>query len=208
MAVFLRTGTYGEYYGNEQTSSNALTQTQMETNVKYIYNSLIASGWSINSICGMLGNMQSESSINPGRWQNNDVGNTSLGYGLVQWTPATKYINWVGNGDYSTMDNNLARINYEIENNIQWISTSTYNLSFQEFKTSTESPEYLANAFLYNYERPATLLQPLRATQARAWFDYLGGISPTPTPTPSASSSKKKYPWVLYANKLRNKYVK
>lgn len=205
MAVSLRTGNYGEYYGNEQTSSNALTQSQIETNVKYIYNSLIASGWSINAICGMLGNMQSESSINPGRWQNNDVGNTSLGYGLVQWTPATKYINWVGDGDYSTMDNNLARINYEVENNIQWIATSTYNLSFQEFKTSTESPEYLANAFLYNYERPATLLQPLRATQARVWFDYLGGI----LPTPSASTSKrKKYPWVLYANKLRNKYVK
>lgn len=34
------------------------------------------------------------------------------------------------------------------------------------------------------------------------WHDYTGGIEPTPT-----GRVKKKYPWVLYAKKLRSKYI-
>ena len=65
MALSLRQGNYGNYWGNDFNSSNALTMTQMQVNAQYIYSSLSANGWTLNAICGMLGNMQSESSINP-----------------------------------------------------------------------------------------------------------------------------------------------
>jgi murein DD-endopeptidase MepM/ murein hydrolase activator NlpD len=73
------------------------------------------------------------------------------------------------------MDSQLARIDYEIDNGIQWISTSSYPLSFQEFRVSNETPEYLAQAFIRNYERPADQTQPNRSTQARYWFDNTTG---------------------------------
>lgn len=74
--------------------------------------------------------MQSESAINPGRWQSDIVmpfDPTYAGYGLVQWTPYTKYTNWIVNqgfSDPSEMDANIFRILYEVANNLQWIATS------------------------------------------------------------------------------------
>ena len=202
MALSLRTGTYGNYWGNDYNTSNALNQSQMEVNATYLYNALTSRGWTINAISGILGNMQAESSINPGRWQDNNVG-VGPAYGLVQWDPFTKYTNWAENLslDPSAMDSNISRIDYEIANNIQWIPTTLYNFSFQEFTTSTESPEYLASAFLKNYERAGVEVEEQRRANARAWYEFLGG-QPTPTPT---DKNKSKFKWVLYAKKLRNK---
>lgn len=198
MALSLRTGTFGDYWGNDYNSSDPLTQSQMEVNATYIYRYLTDKGWTINAICGMLGNMETESSINPGRWQGDIVGNLSDGYGLVQWTPATNYLDWV-TGDPSTMDNNLSRIMYELNNNEQWIPTTTYPMTFREFSVSTDTPYDLAMAFLANYERPLVPYQPQRGTQATNWYIYLTGVTPTPT-----SRKKSNFKWVLYARKLRN----
>jgi murein DD-endopeptidase MepM/ murein hydrolase activator NlpD len=150
---------------------------EMTVNAEYILSYLLAKGWTKNAVAGMLGNMQTESTINPGIWQNLDAGNMSMGFGLVQWTPASKYIEWANANSlpYEEMDSNLKRIEYEIENGLQWISTTDYPLSFAEFKISSESPEYLGQAFLRNYERPADQTQPNRSTQARYWFDNLSG---------------------------------
>ncbi len=174
MALILRRGIFGEYWGDESTSSHALDLDKMKVNAEYIYKSLGDKGFTKNAICGMLGNMQSESTINPGRWQSDSVGGDpeGHGYGLVQWTPYTKYTLWCS-GDYSTMDNNLYRVIYEIDNGIQWIQTQSYPITFYEFAHSKESPEYLAQAFLRNYERPQDPDQPIRSTQARYWWDYL-----------------------------------
>lgn len=203
MALSLRTGTYGNYWGNDYNTSNALNQSQMEVNATYLYNALTSRGWSINAIAGILGNMQAESSINPGRWQGNNVG-VGPAYGIVQWDPFTKYTNWALNQglDPSEMDSNLSRIDYEIANNLQWIPTSQYNFSFQEFTTSNETPEYLASAFLKNYERAGVEVEEQRRKNARSWYEYLGGITPAPT---KPTKKQHKFPWVLYAKKIRNK---
>lgn len=58
-------GQYGTYWGNTYDSSNSLTLTQEQINAQYIWNYLQNEGWTLNAVCGMLGNMQSESSINP-----------------------------------------------------------------------------------------------------------------------------------------------
>lgn len=200
MAARPRMGEYGTYIGNEYNSSNYLTYSQMKINAVYIYKSFKDKGWTLNAISGMLGNMQRESTINPGIWQSNDVGNMDGGYGLVQWTPATKYINWLLPGDDpSTMDNNISRIIFELEHNLQWISTESYPMSFEEFTQSTLRPEDLASAFLHNYERAGVAAEGERRRNALNWFLYLGGMFPEKPVIP------KRFPWVLYANKLRNK---
>ena len=76
-----------------------LSQEEMENNAKEIYTYFKDKGWTLNAIAGVLGNMQQESTINPGLWQSLKEYNYSGGFGLVQWTPATKYTNWaVANG--------------------------------------------------------------------------------------------------------------
>lgn len=201
MGVSLREGTFGSYYGNDFNSSNPLNQEQMKVNVTYIHSYLIDKGWSVNAIAGMLGNMQAESSINPGRWQSDRVGGDTSGhgYGLCQWTPYTKYTEWVS-GDPSTMDNNLSRIIYEVENNLQWIATSNYNYSFKEFSTSNKSVSELAKAFLLNYERPAdqsVSVQNYRSELAESWYTYITGLEPTP-PGGAAIRNKRGYKFILF----------
>lgn len=52
---------------------------------------LLQGQWTDEAIAGMGGNLQHESGMNPWRWQSDTV-NTSMGYGLAQFTPASQYI--------------------------------------------------------------------------------------------------------------------
>lgn len=209
MSVILRNGTFGEYYGNDFNSSNPLILEQMKVNALYIYSYLTSKNWSINAIAGLLGNMQVESSINPGRWQSDRVLGDSEGhgYGLVQWTPYTKYTEWV-ESDPSTMDNNLSRIIYEIENNIQWIPRLSFSsMTFKDFSTSNLSPSLLARAFMLCYERPLDQSEEAQVTRGAIgdfWYTYLTGIAPSP---PSVlNNKKKKFKFILF--KRRSLYGK
>ena len=181
-----------------------LSRSQMEDNATYIYGFMLNKGWTLNAICGMQGNMETESTINPAIWQNLDQGNTSLGFGLVQWTPATKYLDWCSNNGltYTEMDSNLKRILYEVENNLQWIATNSYNFSFYEFTQSNKSPYELGLAFLANYERPKNPNQPQRGTQANEWYQFLTGVTP-PDPDPHPPFiSKSKIPIYMMLRKF------
>ena len=216
MSAILRTGVLGEYYGNTYDTSNVLSLEQMQVNSSYIYSYLKNEGWTINSIAALLGNMQAESSINPGRWQSDRVGgdSTAHGYSLVQWTPYTKYTDWCsseGFGDPSEMDSALARIIYEVENNIQWIGTGDYyGMSFKDFTKSTESVNYLATAFLLCYERPADqseTVQVYRGTLANGWYTYLTGEEPSNPINPGSNTKKKKkFNFILFNKRRRGSF--
>lgn len=158
------------------TGNRYLSIDEMTVNAQEIMNQLTSRGWTKNAVAGMLGNMQTESTINPGVWESLSP-NVNNGYGLVQWTPATKLISWAESEglDYTSGDAQLQRIDWEVANNQQWIATSQYPMSFQEFKVSTLTPEYLAQVFIRNYERPRYPNQPIRSTQARYWYDNLEG---------------------------------
>lgn len=223
MALKERTGQFGTYWGDEYNSSHALSTSQMKENAQYIFVYLKnIGGWSTRAICGLLGNMQYESSINPGRWQSDNVGGGPA-YGLVQWDPYTKYTNWATNrgNDPSTMDSNLERILYEVANNIQYYATSSYPESFTEYTTSNESPYYLACAFAWNYERSWTVLygteaekealRQKRGNAANEWYRFLigeeppegggGGGSETPDTPTQTSEKKRKYKFILFSRK-------
>lgn len=165
--------------GYSSNSYLAAYGTEMTYNAQFIMAYFLDKGWSKNAICAMLGNMQRESTINPGIWQNLDAGNTSLGIGLVQWTPATKLIDWCNqNGvPYDVLDFQCARIQWELENNQQWIATSSYPESFREFAQSTKDIEYLTYAFLKNYERAGVEAIQERINHANYWFNNLDGES-------------------------------
>lgn len=154
-----------------------LTQSEMTVNAQFILDFFISQGWTKSAICAMLGNMQTESTINFGIYESLDNTSTTNGFGLVQWTPNTKYFDWANANGYSGdhVNGELNRIIYELNNGVQWISTSAYNMTFKQFTQSNETPEYLAYAWLYDYERPSSLNQPSRQTQARKWYDLLNG---------------------------------
>lgn len=191
----LTSGNAAEWYGGNYFLNND----QMAYNAKIIYSYLSKAGWTINSIAAVLGNMQSESSINPYIWEGLNYGNLSKGYGLTQWTPATKYKDWAG-ADWENGYKELDRILWEVANNQQWFSNPEAPIpdppiSFAEFTTSTETPETLANYFIWYYEHPANPNQPWRATQARNWYNILGGetpIVPDP-PDPHPQYDKTSY---------------
>lgn len=157
-----------------------LNQNEMQNNASIIKDRLLVKGWTIEAISAILGNMQTESTINPGIWEGLQDHNLSGGFGLVQWTPATKYINWAGGDEasWNNGDRELDRIQYEAENNLQWFSNPDATppdppITFLEFTRATDTPEHLAAFFLWYYEHPADPHQPIRGTQARQWYNYL-----------------------------------
>lgn len=156
-----------------------LTLEEMQNNAVLIWDYFSDKGWTIESVSAMLGNMQTESTINPEIWENLTV-DYSGGYGLTQWTPATKYIDWAGVG-YENGNRQCERIQYEMENGLQWFSNPNAPIvnppiTFSEFSQSTENVETLANYFLWYYEHPANTIQPIRAEQALYWYEFLGGL--------------------------------
>ncbi len=168
----------------------ALNRSEMEANAKYIWNYLGSKGWSLNAVAGMLGNMQYESSINPGRHQ---VGSgESGGYGLVQWTPKSKITTWLSANGYAEddMDGQLERILWEKENHEQY-AKNKYKYTFETFYTSLDNPYTLACAFAFDYERSwVTLygteaqketLRKERGGAAEEWYSFLSPFSPSST---------------------------
>ncbi|WP_249641497.1 MULTISPECIES: phage tail tip lysozyme [unclassified Enterococcus] len=150
--------------------------TQQQT-AQQIWNYLTSKGWSQEAVAATLGNMQSESGIIADRWESDNIGNMSGGYGLVQWTPATKYINWATSNGlvYQDVISQCKRLEWEVVNNQQFYHPS---MSFKQFTQSTQSPEVLADIFIRYYERPYNPNQPVRQVQARYWYNLLKNTNP------------------------------
>lgn len=135
-----------------------LSEAESLHNAQLVVNHFKGTDWSQSSLSAMLGNMRHESSINPDMYEYGYDWSDDRGYGLVQWTPRSKYWDWaVARGlDARQGESQLARIDYEVDNNIQWIETTNYPISFAEFRQNSGnwSVDYLTEAFTWNYERP------------------------------------------------------
>lgn len=172
-------------------SNNTTLNIEDQTNnAKMVYSFFSAQGWTINAVAGMLGNMVVESSINPGRWEIGETGNPEAGFGLVQWTPASKLFSWLSANGYSngSGEGQCRRIIWELENGEQYYPTSQYPITFREFSVSTDYPHRLASAFLYNYERPGDpeASETIRQEQANYWYEVLSGEPPPPYVPPGS----------------------
>lgn len=169
-------------------SNTYLTKAQGKDNAQYIMNYFAALGWTKNAISAMLGNMSVESTVNPGLWQGRDEFDMSGGFGLVQWTPATKYIDWaatIGADDYAEyklIEPQCQRIQWELENNEQW--QETQGMSFLQFTQSTNPDlRYLSDRFCWGYERPADPDLVLRGQNSYYWYNLLSYAGANSTKT-------------------------
>ena len=148
-----------------------LTESQSLQNGQMVVNFLSGKDWSKEAIAALIGNMRHESSINPNMYEYGYSWGDDRGFGLVQWTPRSKFWNWgLGKGYNETQlrsgDSQLARIDYEVDNNIQYIPNghsarygyeTRYDFSFADFRQNTQglNVNQLTEAFMWNYEGPA-----------------------------------------------------
>ena len=166
--------------------SPKLSEAQQQNNATIITQFFRAQSWTDNAIASMLANMDAESNgLNPAQTQNGfPAGSASGGFGLVQWTPRTKYSDWAGADWQTNFDKQLQRIMYELNNGLQWQWRPGYTqyISFYDFTRSNDSLDYLTGAFLYYYEGPADPAATIgyRRSRAAYWYQYITGIAPGP----------------------------
>lgn len=70
----------------------ALSSTEGKDNMDCIYSIFSNQGYTLEAVSAIIGNMANEGAMNPWRWQEDRV-NYRAGYGLIQFTPASEYIN-------------------------------------------------------------------------------------------------------------------
>lgn len=175
---------------------------EMQNNATLIFAYFLGKGWSAEAVSGMMGNIQKESTVNPGIWQSLNP-NPKLGYGLVQWTPSNNFTDWADSKGYAHDDGNAQCewINTQTVPTGQWIPTTQYPMSFEEFKTSSQKPEYLADVFLKNFERPGGE-DPERQENARYWYNwYNGSYVPPPNPPMNGGEWSASLPIWMYVKK-------
>lgn len=183
-----------------------LTEEESLHNAQIVARFFSSLGWTPQAISAMCGNIRHESSINPDMYEYGYEWEDDRGYGLVQWTPRSKYWNWAAARMLPPRhgDSQLARIQYEIENGIQWIAIADYDyMTFEEFSQSTLPVPYLTEAFMWSYERPARQAGesslPNRIAFAERVFnelDFEGG--PGPGPGPSPGPGEENMPYYIY----------
>lgn len=173
--------------------NRALNKQEMEQNAELFARYMFKQKWSIESISAMLGNMQTESTINPGRLEVVDIQAElqkdptfvynwlDWGAGLVQWTPASKLVDWTGENLWNDGNKQCDRLCYERDNNLQWFANPDAPipqppLTFLQFSRSKKKVEELANYFLWYYEHPASIEDPSRAEQAKTWYKFVKGL--------------------------------
>ena len=138
-------------------------------NATQIYNTLSSNGWTIEAICGMLGNLTIESGLNPQEWEQ--------GQGYAPYQSCNVY----GIYPYNTLASQCKLLQMQAANNntMQYEATDEYPLSFLEFSQSVESVDYLTAAFLANYERAKVTTEnlPKRQSAANYWYNYFSNGS-------------------------------
>ena len=151
-----------------------LTEEQSLSNAQLVVNYYKAKGWAKESIAALCGNMRKESSLNPNMSEYGYAWEADRGYGLVQWTPRSKYWNWaVGQGlPPEVAESQLARIDYEQANNIQWgpkvYGTPPYDFHGFAVNQNNDSVDTLTYYFGAYYEAPAALSSSIAERRAFA----------------------------------------
>lgn len=183
-------------YATVSYDTSDLTVGQQEFNAIYILNALTDAGFNKNAACAVLGNFEQESNFDPGVWE--EMNNTYKGYGIAQWTPATKFIDYARN--HGIIGNTTAsEVNYLANTNpkalmdaeldyLLWscenghfckpdgediIDHTGVTITFNEFKNSNLSIDTLTKVFHDYYEKSAdtdAIIQQ-RVLNALKWYN-------------------------------------
>lgn len=167
-----------------------LTKAQMENNAVE-FNAYFTGKYTLESICGMLGNVQRESTLNPALKETVSV---SSGWGLIQWTPSANLTDYANAQGKDWKDGNLQcqLINAEVLEGYggQWKPTKSYPYSGLEFSQLTDVEEAV-KAYCFERERAGVLALDERIQNGKNWFEYLSG---TPLPPKPPTLTKRHLP--------------
>lgn len=208
-ASWITDGTYNAWLSDSDRDSNA---------IKFYY-VMTRLGVTYNAILGMLANINHESKINPDQWQwYYQPDDMSAGYGLVQWTPASKYANWAGVVWRANGQKECERIIYEANNGLQWDSNwyapyvnypEVPPITLAEFLAdSTTDPKVLADYWLLYYEHPDESGISARIADHQYWVDYfdellVGGYVPPVPPVPPTPGTRTHGGIICKTNKRK-----
>lgn len=200
------------------TKEAPLTEEEMKNNANIIINRFRLMGYDDNTIASILGNMENESTINPGRYESG----VGPGYGLIQWTPQNSLVEHTTNIGLSDWDNGDTQLNVVISEllgepveNLSWYTSTGF---IQNYYTSGATndmigitgKQYLHNEmgwdvnkltilFMVGRERPSTNPEvnhiERRQADARKWLEYMGGAITPPT------TAKRNFWWLYYMKK-------
>lgn len=171
-----------------------LTQAQMENNAVE-FNAYFAGKYTLESICGMLGNVQRESTLNPALKERVSV---SSGWGLIQWTPSSNLTDYASAQGKDWKDGNLQcqLINAEVLEGYgnQWIPTKSYPYSGLEF-SQLKDVEEAVKAYCFERERAGVVALDERIQNGKNWYQYLSGtpVPPTPPTPPTPTPPTRKH---------------
>lgn len=183
-----------------------LTEEQILGNAQMVWQYLHAKGWDAASVSAACGNFAHESYINPGQWQGGHYEDMSYGYGLGQWTPATKLrdfadargLSWRGNGNTQCL--------MVDEDSGQWHASAMESgtvqsppITFAQFKANQTklSVDRLTELWYFyweepSYEYPGYASLPARKKWAQMVYELIGGTAP-PEPAPTGGKLKWFY---------------
>lgn len=171
-------------------------KTKQQNNADEFYKYFNNYGATLEAICGMLGNITRESTLNPAIKQGIS---SNLGWGLIQWTPATILTNWCKQYKYNWYDGAVQceRIKCEGEGTKDaggyWLPTTSYPYKWSEFIALTDVEE-ATKAYLYERERAGIEALDTRLKYASEWYNYFTGSPITPTPPTPPTQYIKKMP--------------
>lgn len=178
-----------------------LTEEEMQNNADLVISYFRDLAYDDSSIAALLGNLQRESTINPGLYE---VGGS--GYGLIQWTPQSSLITHasnLGSSNWEDGDIQCAVVNSEItgnpSNNNEWYTTEGFispyynsgatsdmiGVTGQEWagNSGNHDVKWLTIMFMVGRLRPSydpdVNYISGRIEWAEKWFEYMGGISPS-----------------------------
>ena len=169
------------------------TQAQMENNA-IEFNAYFTGKYTLESICGMLGNVQRESTLNPALKERLS---TSSGWGLIQWTPSSNLTNYANAQGKDWKDGNLQcqLINAEVLEGYggQWLPTKSYPYSGLEFSQLTDVEEAV-KAYCFERERAGVVALDERIQNGKNWYNYLSGTPLPPLPPTPILPTRRHMP--------------
>ena len=177
--------------------TDAYVSVDMNNNAQLMYDYLTGKGVTSEATCAIIANMQSESGLNPGQWEHPQSGSnvgkwSTAGFGLGQWTPASKVSTYVKSKEPSVVSDGYKQLDLLLAVPSQWSTryidehgnSSYYNLTgvpyfsdFSSFLASNQDAGDLAVAYMVCWERPnKKYADPeTRRSNGNSWYAYFGG---------------------------------
>lgn len=184
-----------------------VTEAQRQSNAIEFYNYFKSYGCTDECICGMLGNIDLESSLNPG---NKNGASPSTAWGLIQWYPSTILTDWCRSRNFLWYDGAIQCYVIECEGEEKegcggrFITTAEYPYTWSQFTQLTDV-NVATEAYLFERERTYTYAQisehlpdyNKRHDYANYWLQKFSDDPPPPTPPTPPIPFKRKFPIIF-----------